>query len=301
VWIKIFASSLIILVFLGMPTPVLANGPPPPPWLEIDVRNLPEDAIFADILIRIGEVDPNFIGVNKNNLSLFGLSAQAEIVGFNANGFMSFTFHYRDAVAEIYTDEHKVVFARGEWFRELEGQFGDLRRNYSDMKIALLDYAGNVISVSDQFTLPRELERGMPVTFRGLSYDHQTGEVRVFAHVNSLAMAFRIIFIVVIVLLSIGIEVVTGLFFRFSRRKLGLILCVNMGTQTAMWIAYFGFMWQLPHIVAVIILEVCIYVTEFVVYRKSSIMADESTHRILLYTVIANTTSLVLGIVVFWG
>jgi len=298
-----------MLVLLGVSSPALANGPPPPPWLNVELRNLPENAVFADILIEIGEGDPNFIHVNEGNLARFGLYAQAEIVGLNVDGFMSFTFHYRDAAAEIYIDEHRVrlagrgrvAFGRGEGHRGFGEQLADLRRNYRDMKIVLLDYAGNVISVSDQFTLPEERQEGMLVNLHGLDYDHQTGEVRLRAHVNSFVLFGAFLLVPVIMLFSIGIEIVVGRLFGFSGKKLLLILCVNAGTQAAMWLAYFGFMARLPHLVAIIILEMCIYVTEFVVYRKSSIMADESTRKILLYTIIANTLSLILGVIVFWG
>ncbi|MCL2368437.1 MAG: hypothetical protein FWC72_05525 [Oscillospiraceae bacterium] len=261
------------------------------------MRNLPEGAVFADLLIRIEQDDPNFVHINEGNLARFGLDAQAEIVGFNADGFMSFTFHYRDADAGLYTNRYSggsgwVTFARGS-----ARQFEDLRRNYSDMKIALLDYAGNVISVSAQFTLPND--------FLWLTYDHQTRAVSVRVRTTSSPWRFiflphTIVMIITIALFSIGLEIVIGLFFQFFRKKLLLIFCVNLGTQMAMWVVYLRFMWLWPPLLAILLLEVVIYVTEFVIYRKSPIMADESTRKLLLYTVIANTVSLVLGILVFW-
>jgi len=124
--------------------------------------------------------------VNEYNLALFGLDTSSEIIGFNDGRFRSFTFHYNDAVAVIRTNEdsrgHFVHFG----FRETGGetgefrtQFWDLLENYPNMKIALLDYAGNVISVSARFSLPRP-RRGVWITNwadEGVSYNHESGMV----------------------------------------------------------------------------------------------------------------------------
>lgn len=306
--IRIGASVLIILLFLAMPLPVSANGPPPPPWLSVRVTNLPREAVYADILIRIDETDANFTHINESNLELFGLSIQSEIVGLNIDGFMSFTFHYRDAAADIYIERETITtIGRVSFGREdghaawLGRQLQDLRSNYNDMKIVLLGYSGNVISVSEQFSLPREFERGVWTDLFSLTYDHQSGEVSFSAWSNSFRVIFMTIpLIVVIMAVSISLELVTALFFGFRRKKLELVFGTNLATQAIMWVVYYRFLFHLPHIVAILILEAAIYAAEFYIYRTHKEMADESTSRLLKYTIVANTLSLIVGVLVFW-
>jgi hypothetical protein len=178
----------VLFILADVPT-ATASHPPTPQYMAIRIENLPENAVFADILIRIDERDPNFTAVNVDNLALFGLDVSAEIVGFNDNGFMSFTFHYIDASAEIYFSESRRFFwaqAVRFGFGEKEGfrtQFHNLLENYPNMKIALLDYYGNVLSVSSEFSLPSP-RRGVWISgsWGGevVCYNHETGEVTVW-------------------------------------------------------------------------------------------------------------------------
>ena len=93
-------TALIMLTTI-VAAPAIASPLMSDPIITVRIVNLPENVVFADILIKIDENDPNFTVVNEGNLALFGLDAQAGIVGFNNNGFMSFTFHYLNAAAEI--------------------------------------------------------------------------------------------------------------------------------------------------------------------------------------------------------
>ena len=293
---RVIACIAAILLLVATPLPVLANSPPPPPWLRVQVANPPENAVFVDILIKIDDADSNFTPVNEHNLDLFGLSVQAEIVGLSVNGFMSFTFHYNDAAADIeILEQGSITFGRGDG-RSVWQQYNDLRTIYSDMKIALLDYEGNVVAISEPFNITDKAW----VWFDGLvRYNHQSGEVNVMRSFNLfvfIGFLFRII--IPIVILTIIIEAITGIFFfGRHRKKIGLIVIVNAITQAAMWTAYF--ILPLPYIVSIIILETIIYISEFITYRKSKVMADESTRKILIYTIIANTLSLLVGLAIF--
>ena len=297
--IRLLASILIILAVISVPAPVPANGPPPPPFLNVSLRRVPAGAAFADILIKIDESDPNFTYVNEGNLELLGLSVDAEIVGFNADGFMSFTFHYNDAFSDIRIrrEQHhnlQVRFAAREGRADFNSaQFQDLRNNYRDMKIVFLDNEGNIVHISREFTLPAPRTHLI-----GLTYEYRAEE-EVRIDIRSSAIG-EIILIWAIVVLSIALEFGLGLVFGFRGKQLLIILLANVTTQVLMWVIYFNFMMQLPHITAVIILEAAIYPAEFLIYRKSPHMEKESTLKLLIYTILANTLSLAVGIAVFW-
>lgn len=93
-------------------------------------------------------------------------------------------------------------------------------------------------------------------------------------------------------------EWVVSLFFGFDRRNNRLILRTNVVSQILMWLAYIllnSFL-KLDRIWAVVILEVLIYTGEFLFYWRK--MHEVSWIKCLLYTITANTASLLLGLLI---
>ena len=310
---------MVLIVFMPLvATPVAASSPPTPSNMRILIKNPPRVAVFADILIRINERDLNFTAVNEYNLALFGLNAQSEIVGFNDNGFRSFTFHYRDATSDIrlgepiqgrlYENSLAVRFGYGER-EEFRTQFRDLLENYSDMKIALLDYAGNVISVSARFSLPSP-RRGVSITGAWLGeevfYNHMTGEITVNIgelRYNYLGNIIRpilyrspLLVLSVIALFSVVLEIVTGICFGFRGKKMVLIVFANLLTLAfvvmfILWLHHWGFGNEDLFFLMLMLLIVVTYTAKILLYRISPIMKDISTRKTLQYSIIANTIS----------
>ena len=93
-------------------------------------------------------------------------------------------------------------------------------------------------------------------------------------------------------------EWLVSLAFSLKRRISRLVLWTNAVSQILMWLGYF-LLSNLPilsHIWIVVILEVLIYAGEFLFYRWK--MHDVGWLKCLIYTVAANTASLLLGLLI---
>ena len=319
-------TTLITLITL-MPVPAIASPQYAPlsRVMTIEIANLPRNAVFADILIRINERDPNFTAVNEGNLALFGLDAHAEIVGFNDNGFRSFTFHYRDAVAEIRAVEirfldgtlwgHNVHFGDRERGAEERGQLLYLLENYPSMKIALLDHFGNVLSVSSAFSLPSP-RRGMRILgswSEEVRYNHETGAIIVNLRqirYDYLASLQPPLFVTgALVLFFIILELIVGLCFGFRGRNLIFIVPTSLVTLffitvllLSIYIVFFSAVFVF--FLIMILLIAATYRVKFTIYHDSPAMKDISPRKILLHATTANAVSLVflagLFLIISW-
>ena len=93
-------------------------------------------------------------------------------------------------------------------------------------------------------------------------------------------------------------EWVVSLFFGFDRRNSRLILWTNVVSQILMWPVYILLILfvKLDPIWIIVILETLIYTGEFLFYWRK--MHAVSWKKCLLYTVTANTASLLLGLLI---
>ena len=88
---KLFFVFIIVslLVFSSVP-PVFANAPMPADHLTVVLSNIPDDVMYADLLVKISNDDPNFVDFQSNNY-LDLISKSSEIVSCSDGGFYSFT------------------------------------------------------------------------------------------------------------------------------------------------------------------------------------------------------------------
>ena len=302
---KFLWRLIICFVFLvfSVPFNVSANAPPPSPWLSFYLKNLPSNIVNADLLIEINPSNPRYVSVNMQNLEQNNISAESEIVLYNADGFMSFTFHYKDAVSlvEVYGDHGKgrmnksegigyIVFCRDAEYNIFHTQFEDLKKNFQTFRLVFFDENGTIISVSNDFSLPKA--RNLFVIQNTLTYDYETNNIYVSSHINPWFILISLCTIAFYVTLSVLIEFIVAIVFRFKGKALTFVVFTNMITQLSMRVAYVFL--PLPHLFSVILLEFFVYSSEFFIYRKSKAMANEKTMKILIYTVVANTLSLVI-------
>ena len=294
---RMLAGTFLVLFFL--PISALANGPVAAPWLSFELLDLPKDVAYVDILIKISPNESKFTSINMQNLEELGFMPESDIVLYDVDGFRSFTFHYKDAVSsiDVYKDRSRsrphngigyIEFCNGTEYREFYTQYEDLLTNFRTMKLAFLDDGGAVISVSEEFDLPKM--SSLFVFLNYATYDYRTGSIDMDMYTNPWFMVANIFVSLSFVVHSIGIEIVTALCFGFNGwRKIALIAIVNAISQTFMRIAYL--ILPLPHLPTIILLETLIYSSEFLVYRKSKAMAFDRTIKILIYTIVANTLS----------
>ncbi len=298
---KLNKIILIVLFFLlfacFLSVNVSANAPMPADRLTIKVSNLPENAVYADIMIKIDENDSNYVDFQPNKFADRYLKAK-QIVDYKENGFRSFTFHYKEAKADIklkinysLNNSHYVVqFCGGAEYKEYLTQFEDLRNNYNKVKIALLDENFNIIHISEEFELPKVSNA---ITFSGyVWYDVSNNTIEVKKWINPYFIIFGGFFSILIILLSIGAELLTALLFGFKGKKTLTILIANACTQIVMRLLYIVL--PFTYLIETIILEILVYGGEILIYKKC--FKDTKVSKIIAYTVIANTLSLILGI-----
>jgi hypothetical protein len=292
---KSFSVIILLLIFtFSWPTAVFANAPAPADHLTVALANIPDNAVYADLLIKISQDDADFIDFQPNDYADF-VSNSSEIVTYSQDGYYSFTFHYKDSKSYIkidhyYDDLDCVKFCEGLEYNEYLTQYESLLNNYNDVKIALLDKDFNIITVSNAAKLP---EVNNLYNFYGeINYDFTDNKIDVDISKNYYFIVFGGIFLIGIMSMSIGIEVLVSLLFGFRGKRLLIILLTNTCTQIIMRLLYLVL--PFTYLIETIILEIMVYVTEFLIYKKY--LKQEKTTTIGWYTVIANTLSLMLGI-----
>ena len=94
---KLFFVFVIVSIFVfSSALPVFANAPMPADHLTVVLSNLPNDAVYVDLLVKISKDDLNFVDFQSNNYSDF-VSKSSEIVSYSDDSFYSFTFHYKNS------------------------------------------------------------------------------------------------------------------------------------------------------------------------------------------------------------
>lgn len=288
----VFALASVFIFSFALP--VSANAPAPADHLTAVLSNLPKDAVYADLLIKIREDDPNFVDFQPNIYSNV-ISKSSEIVRYSDDGFYSFTFHYKDSQSDIriehyYDGAYYVNFAEGFEYQEYLTQYENLLNHYRDVKIALLDKDFNIILVSEAAQLPKE---NKALVFDGaIYYDFHTNSLDCDTRINPYFIVFGGFFSILIMLISVGTETLASFLFKFREKQTGIILIVNTCSQVIMRLLYLVL--PFTYFVETIILEILVYTGEFVIYKKH--FKKTSTWEIVVYTITANTLSLLLGI-----
>ena len=284
--VTILASSFVL--------PVFANAPMPADHLTVVLSNLPDDAVYVDLLVKINQDDPNFVDFQSNNYA-DSASKSSEIVSYSDGSFYSFTFHYKNSKSNIkiehyYDDLYYVDFCNGLNYQDYITQYESLRNHYRDVKVALLDKDFNIIVVSKSIQLPEE---NNAFVFDGVIYfDFNTNSLDFDTRINPYFVVFGGFFSILIMLMSIGIETLASLLFGFRGRQTLTILIVNICSQVIMRLLYLVL--PFTYLIETIILEVCVYTTELLIYKRH--FKDTRTIKLVGYTITANTLSLLLGI-----
>ena len=289
-----FAFVIVSILVFSSALPVFANAPAPANHLMVVLSNLPDDAVYADLLVRISQDDPNFVDFQSNNYA-DSVSKSSEIVSYSDDSFYSFTFHYKDAKSSIriepyYNDLFYVDFCNGLAYQDYLTQYESLRNHYRDVKIALLDKDFNIIVVSESTRLPKE---NNAFVFDGIIYfDFNANSLDFETRINPYFIIFGGFFSILIMFVSVGTETVASLLLGFKGRQALTILTVNICSQVIMRLLYLVL--PFTYLIETIILEVCVYTVEFLIYKKR--FKETSIIKIVGYTIAANTLSLLLGI-----
>lgn len=292
-------AFMLACILLLLPVQVFANSPPPKDWFDIEFSNLPEGTAYLDLLVYLPESDPYYTPLEEANLPE-GISPDAQIVTYCQEDFRSYTFHYRDAKSAIAVKGTKTItyfFDNIIFGNIIDGD--SIRYKHlndvlakGEIRLAMLDSEGNILHISPIFRL--ETRKFMGYLKRDFVYNAADDTLQIEEGINTFGYVLYVFLAGVGFLLTWLVEwlvsVLMGLQDRAKVRK------VNLVSQTLMHILYIAFysliFWR--YTAALILLELLVYAGEFICYRFW-LMRDIPAKKCLIFVVIANTASLVLG------
>lgn len=285
-----------------------ANSPAAARSIVISPDNVPEEAVFLEVLIPMTRDDPFYSSFNRTAGDETGLTIQAPIVEYmDDDGYISYSFHMGQAVSQMRLEKRSP----GEGGFYSQG-FGDgaragsqthleyIQKNFGTIKAALLDGEGSVLAVSDAASITPGRSGYLAGTIR---YDCATGRltpsiyrgnvvgtvvlVGVLLFFGLISLALRAVF-------TAGVESAVALAFRI--RPWPVILLVNVISNIIFNLLLFltNAFSLIPYMVYVIVGESLVVAVEYSVYCR--LLSSLSRRRLLAYTITANLMSLSLGI-----
>lgn len=271
-----------------------ANSPPIHDYFNLSVSNAPENAMYADLLIKIDETDPKYVEFQENDDYGDDKEVISEILNYSEDGYRSYTLHYANAGSDIELyDEGDYLYAEfciGEDYENFKTQYEDLRENYSTIKIVLLDENYKIIDVSNE----REVPQDSDITFFTgyIGYDVSENILDINRYTSPYHIVFGGFFAIIIILVSVLSELIVAVLFKIKGSRLFGVVIINFCSQFLMRMLYIVL--PFTYVIETIILEILVYSAEFVIYKKC--FDEMKTAKLLAFTVTANTVSLIAGL-----
>lgn len=279
----LLCAALLLFLF---PVIAYANGPAPSSQLELYLTSPPEGTVYVDLLVPLQSSDPDYAELATDLPE--GFSEDAAIVTYAEDGYCSYTFHYKHATPLTRWAEGNVVaFAD---YHVLEG--------YGTVRVTMLDGQGNILAVSPELSL--EAQELFSYTLGGYTYDHATGEWIVEQAFSGLGAFMFFLFSLIGLFFTCLTEWLVAVPFRLSRQRGRLIICTNIVSQFLMrslYVLLYGPLIR-KYIVVTVLLEVLVYVGEGLFYCLK--IKDVPLKKVIVYTVVANTASLLVGLAINW-
>lgn len=296
---RVLAAFLSVILLVGfLPFKASANSAPPPPYFVIRLTNLPEEAVYADLLIPMDPKNEKYVEADRDHL-LVGFTEDSEILDYCADGYLSYTFHYRDAISSISVNEEGEVifFADAEFFTDWSGEANFYHQNeITDLgyiRIAILDKNGNVLEVSPVL----EVHNKAPYSSLRYEFSYDAAAKKFNTEYDTSYFGkylYRILAFLGMLLTCIA-EFFVSIPFGLRKQYQWMILLTNIVSQILMHALYLGLyglvFWKYKYVV--IVLEILIYAGEYLWYSHR--MCDVPKKKVLAYTVAANTVSLAIG------
>nr|WP_319490016.1 hypothetical protein [uncultured Caproiciproducens sp.] len=290
----LFMFFVVALLSFIMPLSVVyANSPAPPSYFYAYVTNTNSNVKYMDILVKLSKESEYYSDLNSSNVNAYGFNSSTPIVAYNKDGYMSISFHCKDikTMQSILQEDfgmYKDI--------QLDNSSNPISTITDSIRIALLDENGNIIKVSNVVsvmptsndTFPREVRYDASsatpiVNFTPYYHSHMVGN-GILSVSFILAFLFR---------MAISTTIETLIAIPFKIRPLWKIIVTNIATQ----IMLFAFILSNTqgYANAVIVGEIFVFISEFVAYIF--LFKHISKRKIAVYTAIANTTSLAIGLI----
>ena len=152
---KWYLPLVSLLILLQMPLVCYAWVPSPNFFCVVDGANIPENAVYVDLLIPISEDDETYTPYHQENGQLYNIPKDSQIVQYAVDGYRSYTFHRQDARSEMQltplnswgTVYVKFFFDQSDDYQKPFDLYYAFCRQYKTARMAYLDENGGVITV----------------------------------------------------------------------------------------------------------------------------------------------------------
>ena len=155
--------SLLLLVIMISPLNVFASRKWPQDTVYVSLKNIPENAEYVDLLIKIDDSYEKYTQENIDNLKQLGFDKQ-KLIDYNSDGFVSVSAHFKMFYTNMKIDRsiEQITFApvgppdsSAQQYANSDSvaRYQRLVDNFDEVKLIVLDAEGNVISESQSFSV----------------------------------------------------------------------------------------------------------------------------------------------------
>lgn len=147
-----------IIICLSLILSVSARSEPSCSFLcDIDILEIPEEAIFVDMLFPVEKTHARYCEYNEAAGKKTGISQNSEIVGYEKGGFRSYTFHIQGSRSEMkpYKETDGVYYVS--FFEDKKGyddemfyELDDFGEEYKKVKFVYLNTSGDIIAETNE-------------------------------------------------------------------------------------------------------------------------------------------------------
>lgn len=291
---SVLILSLLLFIIWGAALPVFARQPPP--WLTVEVIGLSETVCFVDLLIPLDTQDADYVAFHNEYAALYSIGMDSGIAQYNEDGYVSYTFHYKNAISQIERGNFSQTSFLAQFEHRADGNgkaYYEFCKRFALLKVALLGQDGDILGITEAFQVAN-LEKGW----------YFDNHIRISATTQSVvengiqeegpwAKFFRVIFRAFL-LCPILNAAVKMLFARLLglkplRRSVGL----GIGTGIVLvWTWIFAILFNLSEglYLPVACLVVCV-IEIGISYIMYCIYEDYRFKQVLLYALLANLAS----------
>ena len=280
--------TCVLFLTLLSPVRVHANAPAPASYIGVTVRNLPPGA-RVDLLLPREEMEEGVVyaPMNTDVLAQAGLTDSCELAQYEEDGYVSYLAHYAgvDKIPHQGVDNDQTII-------RFETGFTVIRR-MSLIRIAVYDGSGNILSVTEAFSI----QNNRKYNFLGdIRYDAATGAVEPVFWENYWLISLLFLgplTCLAAMLVTVICEVLVALPFGMKPLKPVVLTTALSNLVMNVCLLLFHTVLELNWFAVVIVLELAVLWAEFYIYKKK--YAQHTERHVLIYTLVANAVSFAVG------
>lgn len=301
---RLWVFCITVISVLWLCTGVsLANSPAPARAIYISPKNVPEEAVFLDLLIPMSQEDPYYSIFNSDMGEEVALIESAPIARYkDGEGYISYSFHMKNAASQMKLLENRFCsFGEGVYAGE-KTHLEYIIQNLGTIKVAVLDETGTVLAVSEEVSI--KMNRGEYLVGM-IGYDCSSGKLEPSIYrggQSSTALLFIAILAVSMIIRALLTALVESVIaWALKIRPLSTVFTLNIVSNLLfnLLLAFSMMILQMQYLLFVAVGELTVVWAEYTFYRIR--LKSYDRRHLLGFVIIANLASLLLGMVLKHG